>query len=508
MPFDIPTLTDTKKFLMALGKALFPGLNFGSDSSFHGKRAIFAAGAATQIHAHVDSAQRDLHPLTAGDGKPINDWGSALGVARKGATPARRSAAGRVRGNAGATVTLGRQMRHPATGLLYQINNNVTIPGVAGVDPDSFVDADVVGIDTGAQTRLPSGEVLTFLSQPLGIQANVTLQLALDQDGFDAEQYGSYRSRTLTVLSSTPSGGSPGDFQRWALESLDTVGSAYVFPNRAGRGTVDIVAFYNGTGSARTLTAPDRATVLAYIQTKAPIQLSGSGGGLRVITTVADPQRAEILIKPNGIASFAFDWSDFPVPTVLSWTAATRALRFAGGTIPAGMRAGHRLLFDGSAGGSGVNAQDGREFRIESVSSVDTVILETAPAVAPGATDKVYSGGPLVTPIRDAIVAHLNGEIVYAGKGLTPVPASSASSIIGLDILADGIGPSNPLGKYGAWSGAILLSTLFRIATYKAGVRKVTIVSPAADYEPTDDQFPLDGQIHYVTPGAIIVRSA
>jgi hypothetical protein len=135
--------------------------------------------------------------------------------------------------------------------------------------------------------------------------------------------------------------------------------------------------------------------------------------------------------------------------------------------------------------------------------------------VAPVATDLIHSGGPLVSPIRNAIVAHLNGEIVYAGKGLTPVPASSAApvdpngpSIIGLDILADAIGPSNPLGVYGAWSGAILLSTLFRIATYKAGVRKVTIVSPVADYEPVDDAFPLDAQIHYVTPSAVIVRSA
>lgn len=275
----------------------------------------------------------------------------------------------------------------------------------------------------------------------------------------------------------------------------------------------DLVGFYTGTGTARTLTSPDRAAVLAYVQTKAPFQVSGTGGGLRVLTTVADPQRVEITLTANGITAFSFDWIDSVPLVVLSWTSATRALRMTT-ALPASLRAGHRLTIDGQVGGSGVNAQDGREFRIESISAADTVILEVAPPVAPGATDKVYSGGPLVTPIRDAIAAHLNGEIVYAGRGLTPIPESKAApidpfgpSIIGLDELVQGIGSSNPAGAFGSWSGGIVLSQLFKIATYKAGVRKANIIAPVADYEPVNDGFPVDNQIHYVVPSAIIIRS-
>lgn len=512
MPFTIPSLSATRDFLVGLGRALFPTLNFGSRRSFHGKRTTFYSSAATQIHYHVDSVQRDLHPLTAGDGKPINDWGAAVGVLRKGATPARRSAAGRVRGNAAATAPLNRQLRHAATGLLYQLNQNVTIPGIGGVDPDSFVDADIVAVDTGSQTRLLAGETLVFLSAPLGIQANVKLVLPLDQDGFDDEQYGSYRARFLSTFSETPSGGNQSDFVRWTLESVAAVSKAFAYPNRAGKGTIDLVGFYSGTGTARTLSAPDRAAVLAYVQSKSPFQVSGTGGGIRVLTTIADPQRVELVMQPNGITAFDKDWVDTGPPTVLSWTAATRALRFAA-ALPASLRAGHRLTLDGVIGGSGTNAQDGREFRIESISAADTVILELVPPVAPGVGDKIYSGGPLVTPIRDSIVAHLNGEIVYAGRGLTPIPESQAApanptgpSIIGLDQLALGIGSSNPNGIYGSWTGGILLGTLNKIAGYKGGVRKVTILSPLADYEPVDDAFPLDGQIHYVTPSAVIVR--
>lgn len=514
MPFDLKSLSETRELVVALGRAVLSGLDWGSIRSYHGKWSTFLSGAVTELHSHIASAQRDLHPLTAGPGKPIKDWGDTVGVQVKGATPARKSAAGRVRGAAGATVDPGQQLRNVTNGLLYEIANQttITIPGVAGVDPDSFVDADIAGVDTGSRTRLDAGEVLNFLSDPAGIEGQVRLELALDEGGFDEEQFGSYRARVLSTFSTTPSGGNDSDFAGWALASLASVSTAYAYPNRAGRGTIDVVGFYAASGSSRSLLDADRDTVLQYIKTKAPFQVTGEGGGLRVIRTVPDPQRVEMLLTTTGVLAYAFDWPGSA--TVLSYTPATRELQFSA-ALPASLRAGHRLILVGSVGGSGVSAQDGREYKIESISGADKVILELAPATNPAATDRIYPGGPLVTPIRDAIVAHLNGEIVYAGRGPAPVPESKASpinpggpSIIGLDVLAAGIGPANPDGKYGAWSGGIILATLFRIATYKAGVRNVTVLEPVADYEPLDDPFPSNDQIHYVTPSVVIVRGA
>ena len=514
MSFKIPSLDETRDFIVALGKALFPSQAFDALRSYHGRRSTYIAGAVTQLHAHVDSVARDAHPLTAGDGKPINDWCDATGVVPKTATPARKAAAGRVRGSPTSTAVIGDLLRHEESGLLFELASNVTIPGII-TDPDSFVDANIVASEAngsvGSQTRLAAGSVLNFVSTPAGIQTAVVLQLDLDEDGFDAEQFGSKRARMLATFSQAPSGGNQSDFVKWALASLNTVAAAFAYPNRAGRGTIDVVGFYNGTGTARSLSVDDRGTVKEYIQTQAPFQVAGEGGGLRVLETVADPQDVEILIEPNGQAAFAFDWDDSDGPEVLDWDSATRELQFDI-DLPASLRAGHRLCFGGVA-----SAQDGREFRIESIFSSDTVILEKAPAVDPVATDKIYSGGPLVTPIRDAIVAHLNGEIVYAGRGLTPIPASVAEdkqiSIVGLDILAEGIGPANPAGIYNStngpqWSGAIILAQLFGIAKYKAGVRNVTIVTPASDYEAEDDAFPNDDQIHYITPASVLIRRA
>jgi uncharacterized phage protein gp47/JayE len=514
MPFQIPSLSRTRQYIAALGKALFPAYNFNL-RAYHGKWTTFLAGALTQLHFHADSVQKDLHPLTAGPGKPINDWGSAVGVNAKGATPARKSAAGRVRGAAGATVPSLTQLQNPQNGLIYEIANTttITIPGVIGVDPDSFIDADIRGVDTGSQTRMDAGQTLNFLSAPAGIEGSVALVKALDEDGFDSEQYGSYRGRVLATFSTTPSGGSQPDFVGWIEASIAAVHIGYAFPNRNGRGTLDMVAFYAGSGSARVLTTMDADAVLAYVRTKAPFHVAGDGGGLRMLTTVEDPQTVEILVTTTGINAYAMDWSG--TGTVLSYNATTRELQFSGGALPASLQAGHRLILLGAFSGSGPLAQDGREYRVESISGVDKVILDKAPPVAPAANDAIYPGGPLITPLRDAIVGHMNGETVYAGRGGTPVPESSAQpanpqgpSVIGLDVLADGMGPANPGGKYGDWAGGIVLATLFKICLYKAGVRNIQIVSPVADYDPLDDPFPTNDQIHFVTPAVVLIRGA
>lgn len=436
MPFPIPSLSKFRDLVVAFGKALFPSADYGSTQSYHGRRATYIAAAATSLHAHVDSVQRDVHPLTAGEGKPINDWCEAVGLPLKTATPARKAAAGRIRGLAAATVTSGEQLKDENSGLIYEVTQNVTIP--AGL----FFDADIAAVDTGSKTRIKAGTVLKFINLVTDIETTVVLQLDLDEDGFDDEQFGSKRARFLATMQQTSSGGNQADLVKWTIASLNSVATGFAYPNRAGKGTIDVVGFYNASGSARSLTPDDRDAVKLYIQTVAPFQIAGDGGGLRVLSTVADPRDIEILLEPNGQAAFSFQWDDSSAPAVLSWNGTTRELHFAT-TLPASLRAGHSLTFKGVA-----SSQDGREFKIESISDTDKVILEKIPAVAPVATDLIYSGGPLVTPVRDAIIAHLNGETVYAGRGLVPLAASAVASPIGLDILAEGVGPANPAGKY------------------------------------------------------------
>lgn len=494
MAFKIPSLSETRAFIIAVGKAVLPDRNWSNVRSYHARRATYVAAAVTQIHSQVDTVGKDTHPLTAGDGK-IDDWGEVKGVLRKDATPARKSAAGRVRGNNGTAVPFGQQLIEPNSGLLFKIETATTVP--AGL----YVDADIVAISTGSQTRLLKGTVLKFVATPVGLQTNVVLQKDLDEDGLDAEQFGSYRKRVLASFSDETAGGTQADYVTWATqkESNLAIATAYCYPNRAGFGTIDVVGCYLGSGGARELSVPDVAILLTYLKTKAPAHIAGVPGCLRVLDIVTDAQDVELVLTPNGEPAYAFDWTGGPL-TTLAWTAGTRELQFTT-NLPATMKAGHRLLFKNPPN------QDGAEFTIEALSGVDKVILQTAPTNAPIGGILVYSGGPLVTPIRNAILAHMNGQTVY-GKNRVPVGETAVDSTIGLDIVAEGIGPANPGGIYGSWSGGLIRAVLSQIAIYKAGVRNVNIVLPAADYEATDDAFPNDAQIHMIVPRTVVVRGA
>lgn len=497
MAFKIPTLSETRDFVIAAFKALFPDRNVGTPRSYHARRLTVLATATTQLHKHVDSVQRDVMPDTAGDDGPIDRWGSINGTgARKAATPARKSGAGRVKGTAATSVPVDSELIHQSSGLKFKIATGTTVAGAG------YVDADIVGISTGAQTRLAAGETLEFTATPAGLETAVVLVKALDEDGYDAEQYGAYRKRVLDVFGLPTAGGNQADFVRWILE-VAGMSQGFAYPNRAGLGTVDVVGLHTGGASSRIPTAAELAALLAYLRTKAPATIAGTVGGvgaLRALTPVANPTNVEILITPDGDPANAFDWTGGPL-TVTAYVAGTRSVTCGGG-LPSSLKAGHRVIPKGVA-----TIQSGAQFIVESITSSTTFVLQTAPTVDLANTDLIYSGGPLVDPIRNAIVAHMNGEDVYAGKSGTPYPASSLASTVGLEVLAEGLGPANLAGAYGTWNGSLLRSVLGKLAIYKDGVRNYSISLPVADVDPTEYAAPLDYQIGLITPNIVIVRS-
>lgn len=505
MAYKLPTLDETLGFLIALARGLLPTRHFGSRFVPGWKLLKTFAGLATDEHAHIAAAVAEAMPDTAtvkGGGLPrwigiVKPGGTAT---LKGATPARKANAGRVRGTLAAPFTVGAQLLHRPSGLLFQINESGSIPAAL------FLDVDIVAISTGSKTRLEKGQVLEFLQPPAGINPMVELQLGLDEDGDDQEQEGAARNRLLEALGTAASGGNQADFVAWC-KAESGIFEAWCYPNRAGIGTTDIAAIHSGTGSARKLTAGERTTLLAKLKARSPSQVAGEGGALRILETVDQIAQIELLVTPNGEAQYAMDWDDSAGPaTVLAWTAATRTLQFTTAR-PTTLKAGDRIVFKGVA-----SSHDGAPVVVESLhADADKVILQTVPKKIDGAdalptnTDLVYAGGPLTAIIRNAILAHLNSEIVYAGPA-GPLPASVAArdgiSTTKLEILATGIGTANPSGKYGSWTGGILRGNLEKIAMYTRGVRNRNVVTPVADVEATDYEFPLDHQIGLINPHA------
>jgi uncharacterized phage protein gp47/JayE len=489
MPYTLPSLTETQAMLVAAFKAAFPDRSISSRFGFYWKLLRVFAGGITDLHAKQQASQRAVMPSTA-RGAELLEWCKITGIVRKGATPARKSLALRLRGTNGSNATIGEHLVHQPSGLRYKIGNSATIP-VAG-----YIDVDVIAIDVGALTRLEAGEVLEFLVAPPGINTRAELQLAIDEDGFDQELETSLSQRMLATFGKPASGGNNADWQAWCL-AYTGVAVAYVYAGRNGIGSIDIVVFHSGRGTARIFTAPERAALLSYLINLAPAQLSG--GALRVLDTVAQSISVEIKIMVSSDPQYAMDWDDVVAPIVASYNSSTKLLTFTT-TRPASMKAGDRLTIAGVG-----SIQDAKVLTIESLSSTDAVVLSKGPSVSPVAADIVYAAGPLTEPIRKAIEAHLNGEIVYAEYAI-PISASEAGSKIGLRVLAEGLGPSNENGAYGFWPGAVMRSTLQRIATYATGVGDAVVTLPATDLPINEIEFPVTDQIGFGVPQSILVR--
>jgi hypothetical protein len=511
MSYKVPSLDEMSSILVAFWKGLFPLSNVGSRFSYHWKRLRAYAGGITDLHAHVDSAQRDIMPDTS-TGAYLTRWGAIFGVPKKGATGARKAASFAASGTPGSVVLVNDQLLHESSGFLFQVFAGGTIPS------GGTLNVGIQAISTGAATRLKKGEALKFTAPQPGITAYGSLVLDLDEDGFDAEQDPAFSRRVNDRAANASSGGNQYDFTAWSLAQLG-ISAAFCYPNRAGVGTVDVAAFKTGDGASRSLTSTERAALLTALKKLAPAQLapylaiggaaSVVAGALRVLTTSVDLQHVEITFLTNGDDAYAFDWNDSTAPVVLAYTSGTRLVQFTAAR-PSDMLAGGRIIFKPVG-----SAQRGEVFTIESLSSTDSIVLKETPSVNIATNDIAYAGGPLTKQIRDAIVAHMNGEIVYADKG-APLPASSAASKVNMRTLAYGIGPPNPFGAttaapqglYGTWNGSLLRGELAKLAAYSLGVRNVTVVTPAADYLPTDTVFPNDGTQNYIGPNSVIVRRA
>jgi uncharacterized phage protein gp47/JayE len=458
MAYVLPTLEETHAFLIALFKVLLPDRTVAR-LSFNWKLLRVLAGGVTDNHHHIHASVLDLMPDTAEKDALIR-WGNLLGVTKKSATPSRKDNALRVVGVPGSAVPLGAPLTHTNTGLRFQVN------GAAVVPAGGSVDVDVLAISTGAATRLNADEELTFDAAPVGLEETARLVLDLDQDGEDVESDGAYRRRVLSRFSNPPLGGAQEDFAQWALRQTG-IAYAYVYPNRRGLGSVDVAALHLGSGDARVLSEPERLALETALHDLRPVATAG----LIVLRVVPETVDVEVEIITTGESQYTFDWDDSAPPEVAVWNSGTRLLTFFD-SRPETMAAGHRLTF-----GDGTGAQ----YVIESLSDTDSVVLEDVPEPVPEVGGLVYSGGPIVESVRDALLSHI-----------------------------DNLGTANPDEiRYGSWEGNLRPAAIIRVASNVPGVLDVDSVIPASTVEADDPRFPDDETtIGLIVPGRVLVRRA
>lgn len=441
--------------LVALAKRLFPDVDFAREApAWKAVRILALALTDGQMHARrAANANSVLYAL--GD-EQDNLHGKIYNLPRKAATGARKAAALRVVGTVGATVPADAPLTH-TSGLRYATQGTATISALG------YVDVGVYAVDVGSATRLSKGELLQFDATPVGLEDMAELQVALDEDGEDAEQDGAYGARLLAHTQDPPMGGNAADYREWATRQTGIV-AAYVYPVRRGLGTVDVAALHTGRGTARLLNAGEVADLQAYLDEVHPLTHD-----VRVLTVEAAPQDVELLVVDTGAAEYRADWDDSTPGLVDTWNGTTRTLTFT--ARPLTLKAGDRVIIK-TAGGTG------QPVRVETLLAGEAVILEEAPVVAPTTGDLVYAGGSLTDAIRAAVLTHF-----------------------------DGLGTANPdLKAYGTWEGSLRPSALQRLATSHPGCKDADVVAPATVVDAADRAWPLDGVVEVLTPGRVIVR--
>jgi len=469
MPIDLPGLDELHQRQIDHFKGSFPEDDVGTFSDAW-KRLRINAGQGFQLNRHIQVIVCDLLATDAA-GTALDRLADLyLGEgAKKGATPARKSDALRVTGTPAATVSIGDQLTNPA-GLIFQVNENDVV-GAGG-----FIDVDIIGVSTGSQTKLEAGTVLTFTSPPAGIDASAELQLDLDQDGTDQESDGELRVRLLNAIRQPGAGGNANDFKVFITEDDpdiegDGIFRGYVYPLRAGRGSVDVAALHAGSGTVRLLTTGEIADLQAAIDdNKRPVSLKA----FRVLEVTSLEQDIEITIDIAPGSEFAFDWDDTVAPIVASWEpgGAVRTIRFTAAR-PTDMQEGDRIVIK-TAVGDGT----GEQFAIESLPGTLTdIVIAKVPSPVPASPDLVHSGGNLTDSVRNAILAFI-----------------------------DNLGPAVGAFGVGDWESDIVPERILAIALQTEGVRDGTVITPASTVVPSDPAFPLDGTVELLIPGEIVVR--
>lgn len=275
-----------------------------------------------------------------------------------------------------------------------------------------------VSVTTGAAANLPVGTVLTWVAPPPGLTATITLTTAL-VDAEDTETDTQLVARLLERIQNPPRGGVAADYRFWTENSINltTLASlgirrAYVYPQRSGLGSVDVVPLVAGTtGPSRVPGSATRALVQAYVDTKRPI--TATVYILEASAAAANALRIRIRLIPSTAKGgvYRFDWADLGLPTTI--TAFNRSLKTISCAAPASLKAAIDVrakprvqIIDSNA------LESPLPFQAQALSytpgAPDVITLDAFPPQDPQAGDYFWAGGGVVDAVAQRILDYSN----------------------------------------------------------------------------------------------------
>lgn len=254
MPFNTPDYQVIRDAILRDIANQLPGANVAADGDY-AIRANATGAAVEGLYQHQQWAVRQIFPDTS-DTDYLERHASLYGLTRKSATLATGTIT--LSGTPGSSVTLATEAK-TLGGVAFVTTAIGTIGGGGSVT--LAAQAVVAGL-AGNQS---AATALTLTSAPAGVLSAASI--ASMSGGTDIETDAELLARLLLRLRNPPCGGAAHDYVAWAL-SVDGVTAAYVYSNRRGLGTTDVLILTAGGIPG----APLVAAVQDYIDTVRPVQ--------------------------------------------------------------------------------------------------------------------------------------------------------------------------------------------------------------------------------------------
>lgn len=228
----VPTLDEIRDTILRDYQSLDPKADISVDSDNYARASALSA-TAEGLYSHQKWVIKQFFPDTA-DTEFLEKHAAIRGLYRRNATYASGQGA-TLTGNENAQIKAGLQIK-TEDNRFYEITESAVI------GPSGTITVTVRSLATGAAQNIFRSSKASFMSAPVGVQTEVTLNNIVG--GTDAETDSSLLERLLEVIRRPSAGGNRYDYRRWAL-SVDGVDAAYVYPLRRGLGTVDIAITSN-----------------------------------------------------------------------------------------------------------------------------------------------------------------------------------------------------------------------------------------------------------------------
>ena len=254
MPFVTPDFQAIRDGILRDVANQLPGANVALDGDY-AIRANATGAAIEGLYQHQQWLSRQILPDTA-DLDFLVRHANLRGLTLKSATAATGTIT--FTGTAGSPVPIATEAK-TADGTAY-VTTAAAVIGAGG-----SVTIAAQASMSGASGNQAAGTTLTLTAAPSGVLS--TAAIASMTGGTDVESNASRLSRLLFVLRNPPCGGAAHDYYSWAM-NVSGVTAAYVYSNRRGLGTTDVIILTSGG-------IPDAALVTAaqsYIDTQRPVQ--------------------------------------------------------------------------------------------------------------------------------------------------------------------------------------------------------------------------------------------